>query len=46
LGFGDVGDDSIDEVSGDVKGVEMSCGDLEELSDSLPELEDRLLVVG
>jgi hypothetical protein len=44
--LGEIGDDSIDEVSGDVKGVEMSAGEREELSDSLPELEDRLLVVG
>jgi len=44
--LGEVGDDSIDEVSGDVKGVEMAAGECEELSDSLPELEDRLLVVG
>jgi hypothetical protein len=41
--LGDVGEDSMEEVSGEVKGVETSR---EELSDSLPELEDRLLEEG
>jgi hypothetical protein len=46
LGLADVGDDSIDEVSGDVKGVDTFAGEREVLSDSLPEELDLLLVVG
>jgi len=37
LGSSEVGDDSIDEVSGDVKGVDALVG---ERSDSSPEFED------
>jgi len=46
LGFSEVGDDSIDEVSGDVKGVEILAGPPAEFPGSLPELIDRRLVEG
>ena len=41
-----MGDDSTDEVSGEVRGVAISAGDRDEFEESLPELEDRLLVEG
>jgi len=44
LGFSEVGDDSVDDISGDDNGVPISEGVREEPSDSLLELEDRLLV--
>ena len=40
MGSSEVGDDSIDEVSGDVKGDEALVGDLSESSSECDELED------
>lgn len=40
MGSSEDGDDSIDEVSGDVKGVEAPVGDLSESSPECEELED------